>query len=79
MKIKENYVPRAAAKVANRNAGQMAVCPNCKQQIPVNELDEHMKSTRTLPALNSPLDLSPYPTLPFPPLTRGLLLGMHKS
>jgi splicing factor 3A subunit 1 len=43
MKIKENYVPRAAAKAANRSAA-LAICPNCKQQIPLNELEEHMRS-----------------------------------
>lgn len=42
MKIKENYVPRAAQK--NANKGQMALCPNCKQQIPINELEAHMRS-----------------------------------
>lgn len=42
MKIRENYVPRAAQKAANRQ--QMALCPNCKQQIPMNELEEHMRS-----------------------------------
>lgn len=42
MKIKENYVPRAAARAANKQ--NMVVCPNCKQQMPVNELDEHMRS-----------------------------------
>ena len=42
MKIRENYVPRAAQKAANR--GHMALCPNCKQQIPMNELEEHMRS-----------------------------------
>ncbi|PFH59207.1 hypothetical protein XA68_12666 [Ophiocordyceps unilateralis] len=41
MKIKENYVPRAAQRVANRV--QMALCPNCKQQIPMNELEAHMR------------------------------------
>lgn len=45
MKIKENYVPRAAARAANR--AQMAVCPNCKEQIPYSELDEHMRSEHT--------------------------------
>ncbi len=44
MKIKENYVPRAAAKGANRLGAQMAICPNCKQQIPYDELDAHMRS-----------------------------------
>jgi splicing factor 3A subunit 1 len=43
MKIRENYVPRAAAKAASRT--EMAICPNCKQQIPINELQEHMRST----------------------------------
>ncbi|KFH43797.1 Pre-mRNA-splicing factor-like protein [Hapsidospora chrysogenum ATCC 11550] len=42
MKIRENYVPRAAQKTA-ANRGQMALCPNCKQQIPMNELEEHMR------------------------------------
>ncbi|KAK4222322.1 putative pre-mRNA-splicing factor sap114 [Podospora fimiseda] len=41
MKIKENYVPRAAQRAANRV--QTAMCPNCKQQIPLNEMDEHMR------------------------------------
>lgn len=44
MKIKENYVPRAAARGANKIGSHMALCPNCKQQIPFNELDEHMRS-----------------------------------
>jgi splicing factor 3A subunit 1 len=44
MKIKENYVPRAAAKGANKLGAQMAICPNCKQQIPYDELDAHMRS-----------------------------------
>ena len=48
MKIKENYVPRAAQKAANRQ-GQMALCPNCKQQIPMDELEAHMRSTTTNP------------------------------
>lgn len=43
MKIKENYVPRAAARVANRQ--NMVICPNCKEQMPVNELEQHMRST----------------------------------
>lgn len=41
MRIKTDYVPRAQAK---RQGVQMALCPNCKQQIPVDELDQHMKS-----------------------------------
>ncbi|KAH9905317.1 Pre-mRNA splicing factor PRP21 like protein-domain-containing protein [Xylariomycetidae sp. FL2044] len=43
MKIKENYVPRAAARTANRQGTQMALCPNCNQQIPMNELEAHMR------------------------------------
>ncbi|CAG8958865.1 hypothetical protein HYFRA_00011818 [Hymenoscyphus fraxineus] len=41
MKIKENYVPRAQARAANKQ--NMVICPNCKQQMPANELDEHMR------------------------------------
>lgn len=44
MKIRSDYVPRAAAQAANRRGVQMALCPNCKQQIPYNELDAHMRS-----------------------------------
>ena len=44
MKIRSDYVPRAAAQAASRRGVQMALCPNCKQQIPFSELDEHMKS-----------------------------------
>lgn len=45
MKIKENYVPRAAARAANKQ--NIVVCPNCRQQMPVNELDEHMRSKKS--------------------------------
>ncbi|KAF6233673.1 hypothetical protein HO173_008230 [Letharia columbiana] len=40
MRIRNDYVPRAQAKRQNL---QMALCPNCKQQIPYDELDHHMK------------------------------------
>ncbi|KAH8158966.1 hypothetical protein CIB48_g9285 [Xylaria polymorpha] len=43
MKIKENYVPRAAARAANKQGAQMGLCPNCKEQIPMNELEAHMR------------------------------------
>lgn len=43
MKIKENYVPRAAARAANKQGMQVAICPNCKEQIPMNELEAHMR------------------------------------
>jgi splicing factor 3A subunit 1 len=42
MRIKENYVPRAAARAANKV--NLVICPNCKQQMPASELDEHMRS-----------------------------------
>lgn len=47
MKIKENYVPRAAQRAASKFGTQTAMCPNCKQQIPLNEMDEHMRSEFT--------------------------------
>ena len=56
MKIKENYVPRAAVKAASRQGVQMALCPNCKQQIPLNELDEHMRSKTRRPAMEIAAD-----------------------
>ena len=43
VKIRENYVPRASMRGAT-TAAQVAICPNCKQQIPISELDEHMRS-----------------------------------
>ncbi len=42
MRIRNDYVPRAQAK---RQNVAMALCPNCKQQIPYEELDHHMKGT----------------------------------
>jgi splicing factor 3A subunit 1 len=45
MRIKENYIPRAAARVANRQ--NMVLCPNCRQQMPASELEEHMRSKST--------------------------------
>ena len=41
MRIRNDYVPRAQAKRQNI---QMALCPNCKEQIPVDELEQHMRS-----------------------------------
>lgn len=46
MRIRNDYVPRAQAKRQNL---QMALCPNCKQQIPYDELDHHMKSKPPIP------------------------------
>ena len=40
-RIVQNSAPRAAAR---RSRVQMATCPNCKQQIPYDELEQHMKS-----------------------------------
>lgn len=42
MRIRSDYVPRAQARRLN-NAGPTALCPNCHQQIPVGELDQHMR------------------------------------
>ncbi|KAL5119464.1 SF3a splicing factor complex subunit [Pleosporales sp. CAS-2024a] len=39
-RIVTDYVSRAAAKKANV---ALAVCPNCKQSIPANEMDEHIR------------------------------------
>lgn len=52
VKIKENYVPRAAARAANKLDAQTALCPNCKQQVPLHELAEHMRSKWILLVLN---------------------------
>lgn len=41
MKIRNDYVPRAKAKRQNTTMG---ICPNCKQQISVDEMDEHVRS-----------------------------------
>ncbi|KAI5801503.1 Pre-mRNA splicing factor PRP21 like protein-domain-containing protein [Peziza echinospora] len=43
MKIRSDYVPKAAAAAASRRGVQMAVCPNCQDQIPLNEMQEHMR------------------------------------
>ncbi|GAB7353554.1 hypothetical protein MBLNU459_g3988t1 [Dothideomycetes sp. NU459] len=40
MRIRNDYVPRAQAR---RQNAATALCPNCKQQIPFNELEQHMK------------------------------------
>jgi splicing factor 3A subunit 1 len=40
-RIVTDYVPRAAAKKSNIPT---MVCPNCKQNIPANEIDEHIRS-----------------------------------
>lgn len=43
IKIRENYVPQAAARNANRSRVQMSLCGNCNQMIPTDELSEHMR------------------------------------
>ncbi|KAI4226988.1 MAG: hypothetical protein L6R36_002734 [Xanthoria steineri] len=40
MRIRNDYVPRAQAK---RQNVAMAMCPNCNQQIPYDELEQHMR------------------------------------
>ncbi|KAH7119821.1 Pre-mRNA splicing factor PRP21 like protein-domain-containing protein [Dendryphion nanum] len=40
MRIRHDYVPGAAAKKANV---PKAICPNCKQEVPTDELDEHIR------------------------------------
>ncbi|KAF2839074.1 hypothetical protein M501DRAFT_1003628 [Patellaria atrata CBS 101060] len=40
MRIRNDYVPRAQAK---RQSAAMALCPNCKQQVPYDELENHMR------------------------------------
>lgn len=40
MRIRNDYVPRAAAKKAGV---QLVLCPNCKQNIPANEYDDHVR------------------------------------
>lgn len=42
MRIRSDYVPRAQAR-RQQAAGAMALCPNCHQQIPVAELEQHMR------------------------------------
>lgn len=42
MRIRSDYVPRAQARRLN-TAAATALCPNCHQQIPVAELEQHMR------------------------------------
>ena len=50
MRIRNDYVPRAKAKRQNVTMG---ICPNCKQQIPVDEMSEHMRSKSPLSPVHS--------------------------
>jgi splicing factor 3A subunit 1 len=40
MRIRQDYVPRAQQRAAR---AATALCPNCGQQIPINELDNHLR------------------------------------
>lgn len=46
MRIRSDYTPRGQAK---KQAGAMGLCPNCNQQIPYSELEEHMRSKCSYP------------------------------
>jgi splicing factor 3A subunit 1 len=40
IKVRSDYVPRAQQR---QRAAQTAICPNCGEQIPLTELDQHMR------------------------------------
>ena len=40
MRIRQDYIPRAQQRAAR---AATALCPNCGQQIPINELDNHLR------------------------------------
>ena len=42
MRIKQDYIPRAQQRTAASRAAT-ALCPNCGQQIPVAELEAHLR------------------------------------
>ncbi|PWY79442.1 Surp module [Aspergillus sclerotioniger CBS 115572] len=42
MRIRSDYVPRAQARRLHPT-GATALCPNCHQQVPVGELEQHMR------------------------------------
>jgi len=41
MRIRQDYVPRAQQRT--QQSAQTSICPNCKQRIPIAELDEHLR------------------------------------
>ncbi|EEP75637.1 conserved hypothetical protein [Uncinocarpus reesii 1704] len=43
MRIRSDYVPRAQAKRLNTATVPTSICPNCKQQIPIAEMEQHMR------------------------------------
>ena len=47
MRIKDDYVPRAQAR---RQGAATGICPNCKQNIPMDEMSEHMRSRFPFPS-----------------------------
>ena len=66
-RIVQGAVPRAAAR---RNKVAMAQCPNCKQQIPYDELEQHMKGESLLTyAVSGHANMKPSRT-PRSPLAR---------
>lgn len=43
MRIRSDYVPRAQAKRLTSTTQATAICPNCRQNIPINEMEHHMR------------------------------------
>ena len=41
MRIRQDYIPRAQQRA--QQSTQTSICPNCKQKIPIAELDEHLR------------------------------------
>lgn len=41
MRIRQDYIPRAQQRA--QQATQISICPNCKQKIPLAELEEHLR------------------------------------
>ncbi|EZF70681.1 hypothetical protein H105_07121 [Trichophyton soudanense CBS 452.61] len=43
MRIRSDYVPRAQAKHLSNANQPTSICPNCRQQIPIAEMEQHMR------------------------------------
>ncbi|KAK2758033.1 SF3a splicing factor complex subunit [Arachnomyces sp. PD_36] len=43
MRIRSDYVPRAQAKRLGATTAATGLCPNCHQQIPLSEMEHHMR------------------------------------
>ncbi|EEQ35281.1 splicing factor 3a [Microsporum canis CBS 113480] len=43
MRIRSDYVPRAQAKHLSSTNQPTSICPNCRQQIPIAEMEQHMR------------------------------------